>query len=377
MPDIVSILDVALKKSKGFLRLKPTYVRRFYIDGGRLGSSKKPGGTFNPKTKLFVPERWIASCTMAMNPHPIEGEGLSYFDLSNASITLKEALHLCGEALLGARRFYAHEGEFRALVKILDPYEPIVFHFHAKDEYVRKYPQNFVGHRFGKDEAYYFLEKPKATMPYTHVGLYPEVTYEELITRVQKGADYALELSPVFYQHYEHGFYVPACVPHRPGSALTLEIQQPSDVYTLLEMTAAGHRLSSEQIHPGFPNLDSALKLIDMKLSQQSDILERYYLTPMPIKGGEQRGGIEHWIYPPTITNKFSGKRLRVNGTFESIESDCYAFLVWRGRGKLNGRSIKAGDEFFVTYDAACQPHLFENTGSETLEVFKFFAAEV
>ncbi len=371
------MLDQALERSKGILRLKPTYARRFYRDGGRLGLSKKPGGTLNPKTKLFIPERWIASSTEAVNLFPIEGEGLSYLDVPGERLSLRDALKMRGEEMLGARRNKAHDSEFRVLIKILDPYEPIVFHFHAKDEHVRKFPQHFVGHRFGKDEAYYFLEKPKASMPYTHVGLYPDVTLKQLIEAVRKGPDYALELSPVIYQCYEQGFYVPAGIPHRPGSALTLEIQQPSDVYTLLETHAAGRPMSPEQIHPGFADLDSAFKLIDMKLSRQSDILERYRLTPTLCENGKQRGGVEHWIYPPTMTDKFSGKRLRVQSKFESCEPDCYALLVWRGRGKLNGVSLKAGDEFFITAGAAGQPHVFENTGSETLEVFKFFAAAV
>ncbi|MCS6858924.1 MAG: hypothetical protein NZT92_01230 [Abditibacteriales bacterium] len=371
----MTALDQILERSKGFLPLQPTYARRFYMDGGRLGLSKKPGGTFNPKTKLFTPERWIASSTEAVNPHPIVGEGLSYLDIPGERLSLRDALKVRGEVMLGAQRNKAHGGEFRVLIKILDPYEPIVFHFHAKDEHVRKFPQHFVGHRFGKDEAYYFLEKPKASMPYTHVGLHPDVTLKQLIAAVRKGPDYALELSPVIYQRYEEGFYVPAGIPHRPGSALTLEIQQPSDVYTLLETHAAGRPMSPEQMHPGFPDLDSAFKLIDLKLSRQPDILERYRLTPTLCENGKQRGGVEHWIYPPTMTDKFSGKRLRVQTRFESCESDCYALLVWRGRGKLNGTSLKAGDEFFVTADAASQPHVFENTGNEVLEVFKFFAA--
>jgi hypothetical protein len=373
----MTALDKTLERSKGFLRLKPTFARRFYVDGGRLGLGKKPGGTLNPKTKLYTPERWIASSTEAVNLFPIEGEGLSYLDISGERLSLRDALKMRGEQMLGAKRNKAHDGELRVLIKILDPYEPIVFHFHAQDAHVKKFPQNFVGHRLGKDEAYYFLEKPKASMPYTHVGLYPDVTLKDLIERVRKGRDYALELSPVIYQHYEEGFYVPAGIPHRPGSALTLEIQQPSDVYTLLETHSGGRPMSPEQIHPGFADLDSAFKLIDMKLSRQPDILERYHLAPTLCKNGKQRGGVEHWIYPPTMTDKFSGKRLRVQSKFESCEPDCYAMLVWRGRGRLNGAPLKAGDEFFVTAGAAGQPHVFENAEDEVLEVFKFFAAKV
>ena len=77
-------------------------------------------------------------------------------------------------------------------------------------------------------------------------GLLPGVTRRDLIRAVHKGREYALELSPVIYQQYERGFFVPAGIPHRPGTALTLEIQQPSDVYTLLETHSGGKRMSPQ-----------------------------------------------------------------------------------------------------------------------------------
>jgi hypothetical protein len=151
-------LDRALDAGQGILRLRPTYVRRFYMDGGRLGLGDAPGATYQAEAKLWVPERWIASTVTAANPHPIPGEGLSFLDLTGADLSLRDALTLRGERLLGPRLLAAHGAEFRVLTKILDPYEPIVFHFHARDEDVRRHPEFFPGHRFGKDEAYYFLE---------------------------------------------------------------------------------------------------------------------------------------------------------------------------------------------------------------------------
>jgi len=376
MVDVEQVLDELIERTGGILPLQPTFVRRFYMDGGRLGLGKKPGDTFQSDSKLWIPERWIASTVEAVNPHPISGEGLSRIATRKAKLTLRDALRMRGDLLLGEERNKAHGGDFLVLVKILDPYEPIVFHFHADDEAVSNFPQHFLGHRFGKDEAYYFLEAPKGNVPYTHVGLHKGVSLDELKRAIEKGRDYLLELSPHFYQRYGEGFFVPAGVPHRPGTALTLEVQQPSDVYTLLETKINGRRMSPRQVHPGFTDIETALQFIDMETSQQDDIIERYRLVPTPVEG-ERRGGEEAWIVPPTLTRKFGAKRLIVHTDFESVESSPYALFVWRGRGRLNGKAVRPGNEFFVSHMAATKPHIFENDGNEPLVAFKFFPADL
>jgi len=70
---------------------------------------------------------------------------------------------------------------------------------------------------------------------------------------------------------------------------------------------------------------------------------------------------------------KFSGKRVRVTGVFEMLEQQPYAMLIWRGEGELNGKPVRAGDEFFVTEPQARVPHRLNNTGTDLLEAFKFF----
>lgn len=372
-PSLVARLEVWIEQNRGFLRLKPTYVRRFYQDGGRLGLAAEAGGTYQPASGLYVPERWIASTVTAANLHPIPDEGLSFLDFPGAPVSLKQAIEALGPRLLGRPIYEACGPEFRVLSKILDPFEPIVFHIHARDVDVRAHPQYFAGHRFGKDEAYYFLERPKGMVHYTHVGLRADVTREELIRAVRKGRDYALELSPVINQNFEEGFFVPAGIPHRPGTALTLEIQQPSDVYTLLEDTAGGKKMPPEQIHPGFPDLDTAYQFIDMEAAQDPDLLERYRLLPIPADSGSGDGQ-EHWIYPPSVSRKFSGKRLRVpaGGTYECQETTPYALLIWRGQAQLEGMTLMEGEEAFVCHAAATAPHRF-TAGAGGLEAFKFF----
>ena len=360
-----------LDRCEGFVLLKPTYVRRPYTDGGRLWPGGCPGSTFNPKTKLWISERWIASAVLAVNPHPIRGEGYSWID-GPIRMTLKDAVAAEPLRMLGPKICHAHGPEFRVLTKILDGRDPIIYHVHAKDAHVKRYRKSFRGHRYGKSEAYYFLEAPKGTDPILHLGMYPGITRKDLLAAIAKGHDHVLELSPPFMQRFGQGFFMPAGMPHRPGTALTLEVQQPSDVATLLEPEFCGIRLGA-RMHPGFKTLSEAIKLVDFQMAQQRDLERRYALHPKPVAGRRQGGGQEDWIFAPAVTEKFSGKRLRVQRRFLSRERAPYALLVWRGRGRLNRRSIKAGQELFVSYQAARQEHEFVCSGDDVLEVFKVF----
>jgi len=103
-------------------------------------------------------------------------------------------------------------------------------------------------------------------------------------------------------------------------------------------------------------------------------------LIPTPVDEGMGKGE-EHWIYPPTMTPKFSGKRLRVppGGIYECAESAPYAFLVWQGEATVapiggQEQPFRAGDEAFVSADTAAA-HRFTARGTEGLELFKFFPA--
>ncbi len=356
---------------RGVLPLRPNYVRRLYMDGGRLPISRRPGGTYVPRVRMWRPERWIASTVTAMNPHPIPEEGISRIDAPGGGITLTAALHLRGRDILGPRRFAAYGPDFPVLIKILDPAQTIGFHFHARDEDVWRHPQRFGGQRFGKDEAYYFLDAPKGPIPYTHVGLVPGTTRRALAEAIAAGGGRVLELSPVIHQRIGEGLFVPAGIPHRPGTALTLEVQEPSDVYTMLERESGGRTLAPGEMHPGFASVDEALAFVDIAAAGDPALLSRCRLTPEPVRGRHARGGREEWIFPRRL-RKFSGKRLVVGTRFETVETGPYVGFVWRGRGRVHGVHIRAGSEFLVTAPVATASHLYEAEGGE-LEVFKIF----
>jgi hypothetical protein len=63
------------------------------------------------------------------------------------------------------------------------------------------------------------------------------------------------------------------------------------------------------------------------------------------------------------------------------VDKGVYNILVYRGEGRYDGHSIKAGDfdreELLVSYARATTPIKVENTGREDLMVIKFFGPDV
>jgi mannose-6-phosphate isomerase class I len=349
MPHKARIVEL-LKRRGGVLKLRPEFVQRFYPDLNRMGQDR-----LRRSKRAMIPERWIGSSVRAVNPKGMPGGGVSMLADTDPPIALRDAIRSAPLELLGQDLLDVHGPEFRVLVKILDPGEPIPFHIHATDAMVARSPKRFPGQRFGKDEAYYFLDAPKGPQPYTHAGLYPDVTRQELIHAVHRGTDHALELSPCIYQQFGQGFFVPAGVPHRPGTALTLEIQQPSDVYALFHD-------------------DGDFDQIDMELSRRVGTIGEFHLSPKPIDR-RRSGGVIDTIFPAEICRKFQGRRLRVSGRMLYSESLPFVLLIWRGRGKLNGRPIRAGDELFITHDLSAHGIEVQTIGPEPLEAFTFLPA--
>lgn len=355
-----------LKRNEGVLKLEPSFVRRFYPDLNRLGQHR-----LRRNQREFIPERWIASTIAAANHPSLPKGGLSMIDGIRQPFSLRDAIRAAPEEMLGPELLAAHGAEFRVLVKLLDPGEPIYLHFHATDAQVKRMPQRFRGQRFGKDEAYYFLEAPKGPMPYTHAGLRDGVTRRDLLQAVRRGSEYALELSPSVYQEFETGFFIPAGVPHRPGTALTLEVQQLSDVSTMLATHAGGKPMPPGQIHPGFRSMEEASALIDIKVSREVGKIDENRLIPR-VESSTSAAEVAT-IFPEKVCRKFSGQRVRVRSRMTYHQGLPLAMLIWRGHGKIRGRSTRAGEEFFVAHRAARSGIEIENDGDEPLELFTFW----
>jgi hypothetical protein len=129
--------------------------------------------------------------------------------------------------------------------------------------------------------------------------------------------------------------------------------------------------MSAEQMHPGFKSLDDAFALVDFKESTSVGKLDQNRLTPRMIE--KSRGNEVTWVFAPEVCGKFAGKRLRVGTLMTHREESAVILWVWKGRGTIDGRRVRAGDEFFVTHGAATRGLEIVNDGDEMLEAFAFF----
>ena len=134
-------------------------------------------------------------------------------------------------------------------------------------------------------------------MPYRHVGLRPGLIKQDLGRAIEQKGDDLLDLSPAFAQAYEEDFHVPAGIPHRPGTALTLELQQPPGVYTHLDWYSGDETLLPEQTHLRFASMEEVPEFVNWEIPADPYILDKYRLIPRPVAEGQQRGqGEEMWI---------------------------------------------------------------------------------
>jgi hypothetical protein len=380
------IVEDAMAKGNGILRLEPAWVARDFLPPGRrLGLKEEE---YEVGERGWICERWIGSTTQADNRIGPPDEGLSYIALGgDEKIMLKEAVEVAGPAILGEEYAKTHSGLGR-LAKIYDFAARIPYHLHQ-----RKEDAALVG-RNSKEEAYYFPEDVDlGPHPETFFGVHPYIVeqkqYDILLPYlVEWKDDLILRHSRAYLLVPGEGFHLPAGVLHAPGTALTIELQEDSDVFAMLQALVAGKVISKDLLFKDVRPEDREtrgeqviLDHINWEVSGDPFFYENRHTSPQPVEGTEQEGGEEHWIY--YNTTKFSGKRLVVKpgGRFTSTDNGVYNILVWRGRGRYDGHEIEAGkfgwDELLVSHAKATEPIVVENTGSEDLMIFKFFGPDI
>jgi hypothetical protein len=380
------LVDGALQEGDGILRLEPAWVARDFLPAGRrLGL---PEDAYDLGERGYLCERWLASTTRADNLVGPPDEGLSYLALDGPGrVTLKEAVETDPVAIMGEWYAASHAGLGR-LAKIFDYSSRLPLHLHQRQEYAA-----LVGQR-SKDEAYYF--PPGVEMgphPESFFGVHPSIAeegkYDLLLPYlVEWDSDLILKHTRGYVLVPEEGFHVPSGMLHAPGSALTIELQEDSDVLTMLQALNAGRIISKELLWKDVRPQDRAqhgerfiLELIDWKANGDPYFYEHHHLSPQLISSTWQAGGEEYWIY--YNTTKFSGKKLvvRPGASFTSVERGVYSVLVWSGRGTFGGLPVEGGDpardELLVTYDRATRGVEVRNTGDEDLLVITFFGPDI
>ena len=156
-------------------------------------------------------------------------------------ITLKDAVDFAPEGIMGSDYAATHSGLGR-LAKIFDYRGRLPYHLHQRQEHAA-----LVGGR-SKDEAYYFPPgQEMGAHPETYLGVHPSIVENEehdvlLPYLVDWDSDLILRHSVAYLQVIDEGFHVPSGVLHAPGSALTIELQEDSDVLAMLQAVVGGRR---------------------------------------------------------------------------------------------------------------------------------------
>jgi len=380
-----AIVETALAQGNGIFRLEPAWVARDFLPPGRrLGLKDEE---YEVGERGWISERWIGSTTHADNRVGPPDEGLSYVTIPGERITLREAVEVAGDLIMGAEYAATHKGLGR-LAKIYDFGARIPFHIHQMKKDAAK-----LGHN-PKEEAYYFPEDVDlGPHPETFFGVHPYIVEQgkqDILLKylVEWNDDLILQHSRAYLNVRGEGFHLPSGVLHAPGTALTIELQEDSDVFAMLQALNAGKIISKELLFKDVTPEDCAtlgeraiLEQIDWEISGDPYFYENRHTPPVPIEETRQPGGEESWIY--YNTTKFSGKRLVVKpgGQFHSVEKGVHNILVWRGKGIYGGHEVESldfgRDELLITHDAAVKPVLVQNTGDTDLIIFKFFGPDI
>ena len=381
-----ALIETALAQGKGILRLQPAWVARDFLPPGRrLGLKEEE---YAVGERGWISERWMGSTTNADNRVGPDDEGLSYVELGDGErMTLKEAVEVAGPAIMGEEYAKTHKGLGR-LAKIYDFAARIPYHLHQM-----KKDAALVGAN-SKEEAYYFpAGLDMGAHPETFFGVHPYISaekrYDILLPYLEEWKDdLILQHSRAYLLMAGEGFHLPSGVPHAPGTALTIELQEDSDVFAMLQALVAGKVITKDLLYKDVRPQDRdeqgervLLGQIDWEVSGDPYFYENRHTAPVLVEETKQEGGEEYWIYYNTI--KFSGKRLvvRPGQQFASKDNGVYNILVWRGKGWYDGYDVEAGrfgfDELLVSHAAATEPIIVKNTGSEDLEIFKFFGPDI
>jgi len=380
------IVENALAKGNGILRLEPAWVARDFLPPGRRLGLKE--AEYEVGERGWISERWIGSTTRADNRVGPPDEGLSYLAIEGERVTLKEAVEVAGPAIMGEAYAKTHKGLGR-LAKIYDFAARIPYHIHQRQE-----DAALVG-RNSKEEAYYFPEDVDVgPHPETFFGVHPTIVerkqYDLLLPYlVEWNSDLILRHSRAYLLVPGEGFHLPAGGLHAPGTALTIELQEDSDVFAMLQALVAGKIISKELLFKDVRKDDrerlgerAVLNQVDWELSGDPYFYENRHTSPQLIAETRQAGGEEYWIY--YNTTRFSGKKLVVKPgqKFKSVDNGVYNILVWRGRGLYDGHAIEAGnfalDELLVSHSKATTPIWVENTGlTQDLIIIKFFGPDI
>jgi len=389
----LGLISQALEQGGGVVRLTPTWVpRSFCVPGRRL--RLHPNDLYAlGAARGGIDERWFSSTVYADNgPLTSPEEGLSHVYVDGEVVTLRDAVGLMGEALLGKAAMDQYGG-WVMYSKFFDNMYPLPHHLHPSDAIAAN-----VG-RVGKPEAYYFPAQYNFaldTYPYTFFGLEPGTTQDQVIDclkRWDEGDNHILELSKAYRLTPGTGWDVPPGILHAPGTLCTYEPQRASDVFSMWQSLVADYLVvdwslvikdvPADKHH----DYDYLISMLDWDANVDPNFKANRFTEPRPVKNeAEMRGAgyLEKWI---TYGSDFySAKELTVlpGRTVHINDAAAYGMICLQGYGRFGKHAISSPslirygemteDEFFVSALAASEGiEITNGSSTEPLVMLKHF----
>lgn len=375
-----------MQEHDGLLRLRPAWVARTFLEPGkRLGLTEEE---YDVGKRGYICERWLGSETEVDNEVSYANEGLSYLDIEGEDILLRDAIQAAREDMLGEEYAKTHR-DLHRLAKIYDYKTRIFYHIHQTQDEASK-----VG-ATSKEEAYYYPTGVEPGIhPETFFGVHPYIVeqskqYEVLLPCLQAwDSELILQHSRAYLNVPGEGFHLPAGVLHAPGTALTIELQEPSDVMAVLQSKVDNVVISKDLLYKDVEKKEAEEKKEKAVLDQliwdingDPYFYENRHTPPVLIEETATEASQEYWIY--YNTTKFSGKRLVVKPGEKILSKDLgvYNILVWSGKGKADSLEIEGQnfgiDELLITHEKAVKGVVYENTDETDLEILKFFGPDI
>jgi hypothetical protein len=385
----------ALDAGRGLLRLAPTWVPRSFLMPGRriklapqdlyaLGAHR--GG---------IDERWFSSTTPAANEGAPPDEGLSYVVVDNQrAFTLRDAVAADGARLVGPSIWERYQ-RWPVYSKFFDNLGPIPHHMHQSNAQAA-----LVGQQ-GKPESYYFPPQLNATgnnFPYTFFGLEPGTTKADVrrcLERWNEGDNGILDLSKAYRLKPGTGWLVPPCILHAPGSLVTYEPQWGSDVFGMYQSMVEGRYVPWSLLTKDMPkekhkDLDFIVDQLNWEANVNPSFKDSHYLEPIPVADTANDGYVDRWVVYGKVDGQelFTAKELTVNpGVKITIKDNgSYGLIAVQGSGWIDKLPLQTpamirygqltADEYFVSYEAARQGVVYDNTGKEPMVVLRYFGPD-
>jgi hypothetical protein len=371
------LVQAALDRGAGVLRLAPTWVpRSFCIPGRRIKLHPDDYYAFGAD-RGGIDERWFSSTTPADNgPGTTPDEGLSYIVWQDGDamhrVLLRDAIALAGKQIIGARLMDAY-GRWPMYSKFFDNKGPLPHHLHQMTKDAGRVS------RSQKPEAYYFprqLNNHGGDFPYTFFGLEPGTTREDVIACLRnwnRGDNKITNLSKAYRLESGTGWDVPAGVLHAPGSLCTYEPQSASDVFAMFQSLVSDVPISWDLLVKDVPDahkqdLDYIVDMLDWDLNLDPEFYSHRFMAPKACRTVEEMvsdGCLDYWV--AYRSPEFSAKETTIlpGRSVTLVDAACYGLILLQGHGRLGAWDCESpamirfgqltSDEFFVTEDAARQ----------------------